>query len=594
MATYDEWNRALVDFFASRATQGSAVYLAVDEEALVAAGRGLTLTSAAANNKSGEAASDDLPGGDGRPSTGDSLVEDFCQAIRRRAVQEPGTVVLKGLQTRDRAGYPQGVAFLCAMVLAATRMGDDGDISETNYFRRLHEVLGLRQLPSRGPRPAGLEAGAFAEEPLWKAWNRWLQEKGFLVSARSGEGPRKYIAYPLSQALIRRADKDRLRRLFRDKQWSAEWDADTLLAHVRREAGSLTQHLQDVLATDEVRLAAVSEALYEEYESWREAPHLIGAAAGYRGRSILMSGLYRQENPVTGQVRYYLYPRQLRGQDVEGRSVTLGNHVHQLVTERPGWLMPIGPIGPAELDAGLRLPIDPAVETTMLVLPTRDFWVLVPDRENPDSDVYATWGSPPLARPFVILCHRGLLGDLTRLREERLIEWRNDPQDVATSDWVEVRDCVVVSDAWQGVFTENLALYEALQPSQSMAIGVSGGLRVPGAAAWLEGYGPQVTVHRFVGGGDARVEVDVRIVRVTDERVVLDSPRFANEPFSIDWPGQGMYRVEASIGGQEATWPVRIAAWESLRATPPSDPEGPLVGEFQVCGALVRPREVSV
>jgi hypothetical protein len=588
MATYEEWNRALGEYFVSGVAHGSAVYLAVDEEALASVGRAFTPTE-------GEAASVGLyrqpsfftpASSDAQHTNGDRLVEDFCQAVRNRIVQPGGRLHLGTIRGRDSNGIPSGVAFLCAMVLAATHMGDDGDVSEINYFRRLHEVLGLQQQPNR-TRPPGLENGAQGEEPLWVEWNRWLQEQGFLVSARSGgEGPRKYIAYPLSQALLRRADKDRLRRLFRDRQWSAEWDADTLLARVRREAGNLTQHLQEVLVDRGQRLQAVTEAIYEEYESWREAPQLVGAAAGYRGQAVLMSGLYREENPVTGQVCYYLYPRQRRSQQVGGRMVTLDEKPHRLALERPGWLMPIGPIGESAIDRGLRLEIEPAGETRTLVLPRRDFWVLVPDRENPDSGVRATWGAPSLGTPFLILCRIGLLNDLHRLREERLIEWNGDPQDGPLPSWVEVRDCMVVSEAWQGVFTENRELYEALQPDHQVAIGTSGGLRVPGMGGWLEGYGPQVTVHSFF-----KEEAEVRVTRVADECVIMEESRPTNVPFPIQWSREGMYRIVATSGGQDATWPVRIIAWETLTAASPTSYEGPTVGDLQISGAAVQSKE---
>jgi len=542
---------------------GSAVYVAVDEESLAAVRSRVT------------------------PAI-EAPVDDFCWAVRERLGLQSGRLYLDSVRGRDRDGYPSGVAFLCAMVLAAARMGDDGEISEINYFTRLHEVLGLQRQPSR-TRPPGLETGAQGEEPLWAEWNRWVQEQGFLISARSGgDGPRKYIAYPLSQALLRRADRDRLRRLFRDKQWTHEWDADTLLSRVRHDAGTLTQHLQEVLRDGGQRLQAVTEAIYEEYETWREAPGLNGpgGASASRGQAILMSGLYREENPVTGHVRYYLYPRQRRGQDADGRAVSLDGRDYRLIEERPGRLMPVGPIPGSAIDQGLRLGIEPEGETRTLVLPSRNFWVLVPDRENVDSGVYATWEPPSLGSHFLVLCRASLVNDLQRLREERLIAWHGDPHVGPAPGWVEVRDCMVVSEAWQGVFTEDRELYEALHPDQRVAIGISGGLRVPGVAAWLEGYGPQITVYSFSR------DAEVRVTRVADERIIAEGSRQTNEAFSIDWSREGMYRVEATSGGQDATWPVRIVAWSALAALAPPSPEGPVIGDVQISGAAVLPREV--
>ncbi|MHC5828033.1 MAG: hypothetical protein ACYT04_72120, partial [Nostoc sp.] len=145
-----------------------------------------------------------------------------------------GRVNLAKLQGRNLDGLPQGVAFLGAMVLAANEMVDEEEISEENYFKRLKAVLGLPT--SENGRPPGMKFGKQGEEPLWEDWNLWLMINGFMPSAHRGCGGRIYINYSISQSLVRRTDKNRLVQLFNEKQWTAQWDAMTLFAGVRREA----------------------------------------------------------------------------------------------------------------------------------------------------------------------------------------------------------------------------------------------------------------------------------------------------------------------------------------------------------------------
>ncbi|MEH2003061.1 MAG: hypothetical protein V7L00_30760 [Nostoc sp.] len=63
-------------------------------------------------------------------------------------------------------------------------MAQEEKISETNYFKRLREILAL----PGSSRPPGMKLGYEAEEPLWQEWNRWLMEHRFLPSAQRGRG----------------------------------------------------------------------------------------------------------------------------------------------------------------------------------------------------------------------------------------------------------------------------------------------------------------------------------------------------------------------------------------------------------------------
>jgi hypothetical protein len=223
MASYREWNQALVSYFTSGVPRGTKLYVSVDDDVLERIGLEFGKDTGVNNGR-----------------------DDFLIAVRKKVIIDQ-QVNLSNLRGCDSDGLPKSIAFLSATVLAAYQMAEEEKISELNYFRRLQKILGL----SGACRPPGMEFGYGAEEPLWKEWNLWLRQQGFLPSAVRGRGgPTTYINYPISQSLLRHADKNRLLDLFNEKQWTAQWDAQTLFIHVRRETSRLCQHLKELLTSN--------------------------------------------------------------------------------------------------------------------------------------------------------------------------------------------------------------------------------------------------------------------------------------------------------------------------------------------------------
>lgn len=557
MVSYIEWNQAIVSYFISGVPRGTKIYLSVDDDVLERIGR--------------ELVSDPTKG---------SWSADFRAAVREKVILE-GQANLGNLQGRDSDGLPQGVAFLGATVLAAYQMADEEKISELNHFRRLREVLGL----SGSGRPPGMEFGYAAEEPLWKSWNRWLMEQGFQPSAQRGPGgPTTYVYYPISQSLLRRTDKDRLRLLFNEKQWTAQSDAQTLFVHVRREAERLSTHLKKLLI-DRQRYEAVAEAIHEVYEQWQneDEPGAIGIRIRTWSRH-LFAGLYRTEDPFFGQFSYYLYPKHLRGRQLESVQVQHRDNVYQLRNERPGWYFPLEcPVDVSELDRGAKYQIAFPVDLDSLILPSRDFWILIPDPDNPDSGACASWGTPPIGVPFILLCKQELLSDIQRLRDERLLEWSGGSQPVCDhSNWVEIQQCMVVSQAWDGVFIKNQNLKDALQPSVRLSISFSGGLRLPQQGAWLEGHAPQVTVFGFCP------TAELQVTRLSDNHKILDKLQITNTPISINFPSPGDYLVEATCAGEPSERFIKIVDWSWLSIEEPKRREVVPIGSgHSICGSVI-------
>jgi hypothetical protein len=560
MASYADWNHALVSFFVSGVPRGAPVFLSVDDDVLRRVGGSVHVAF-----------------DDGFPAAAD-MVDDFQRAVRARVLGSGGVVNLGDIRGRDANGEPRGVAFLCACVLAATQMADEEAFSEINYFGRLRDALGVSR--EKG-RPDGMPPGD--EEPSWREWNQWLQERGFLPSARRGDSlPTRFINYPISQALLRRADRDRLRRLFAEKAWRADrWDPETLASQVRRERGALSSHLRQLFAEGGQRLQALAEAVYEAYEDWRENPSRAYHSSGSGSDTTnLRAGLYRVEDPILSDVAYHLYPRTPLRRQAGETTLFQGDTPHLLTLDRPGWYRPLDPVRPDEISNGARFRVEQPSDFQSLILPQRSFWVLVVDPETPESGVFASWGLPALGVPFLLLCRRELLRDLEHLTAEGVFKWDGEPVEVFDG-WVELYDCMAVSEAWSGVFIESDELWDALRPTASFTVAASGGLRVPDPTGWVAEYGPRMTVYGFDH------DIDVIVTRASDDRVVFESTQRTGVPFDVPWPGPGDYLVEASMSGQRGQRLVKIVSWDQLRLSPAQERETLTIGGVQVCGGAV-------
>jgi hypothetical protein len=552
--SYDAWNHAIATYITAGVQRGSTVYLSIDNEVIEQIQRRLQTHE-------------------------DQPPEAFLEAVKQRVVLGR-RIELKGIRGRNWHGEPNGIAFLAAMVLAASRMAEDEEeeIASSNYFTRFCEVL---DIDHDGGRPLGMRFGAEAEEPLWRDWIVWLGEIGLLSSARPGEGATRYTSYPISQTLLRGTDRDRLRRLFQVSNWSESWDVDTLMYAVRREATYLTKHLRTLLSDQSQRVQAIAEAIYEVYENWGSGDTSSqpgGQARGYN----LFAEVWRSEDPLSGVVEYYLYPRSPRRQQFDTVIVDIDGQQCSLITDRPGRYMPLRVINEQQLNQGARYPITQPDELEALILPRRTFWILSPDPNNPESGVYASWGTVPLGTPFIILCRRELISNLEKLRTERLIEWSGEPRaNILFPEWVEVTDCMVISPTWDGVEIEHRDLHEALRPKERLSIGLSGGLRAP-QGGWLVGLGPQMTIFGFPR------DAELRVIRISNDQVIVEETKPTNQPFEVGWPSPGDYLVEAVAESRTSQCLVKIVDWDDLEAVPVRDLQWLQLDTVHLCGAQIR------
>lgn len=113
----------------------------------------------------------------------------------------------------DNSEAPPFTALLCALSIAAENMRADEVFSSINYYERLFETLRIDDKIEK----ARVRSGFRVTRRYWEALNRWLSEKEGALgrpTATQVISHWTYVSYPISQALVREADRERLRMMF--------------------------------------------------------------------------------------------------------------------------------------------------------------------------------------------------------------------------------------------------------------------------------------------------------------------------------------------------------------------------------------------
>lgn len=176
-----------------------------------------------------------------------------------------------------RRDPPPFTTLLCALSIAAERMGADENFSPNNYSERLFELLGARDSTSQQK----LRQFAKSTRQFWRAMNMWLSENDYQLgrpTARAVIGHWKYASFGLSQALVRDGDRKRFTGLFakydmvpREPIPEAEM---TLLVHDWMSSHGPTGPsiwLKKLWQSNDLRPRVVSAAL-DAFEAWEEIP----------------------------------------------------------------------------------------------------------------------------------------------------------------------------------------------------------------------------------------------------------------------------------------------------------------------------------
>ena len=555
MASYFEWNEAIAKFFAEGVPPGDALYLSVDEDTLVE-------IASSAFSEEGLA----------------NPVIDFELAVEEECVSD-GRVTLPGTTPQQPSGAPACLAFLSAMVLAAYKMAPEDGISEINYFTRLREILGL---PDGSGRPPGMSPPA-PEETLWVSLNLWAVSNELQPSAERGpEGPTKYTNYPLSQSLLREGDKGKLEWEFRRAENDLGRDADRERVggwFFNRVSGFPTSHIRSLAREAAAeRYDAIVDAVYGVYTgiAW---VHPGSEGTRWGGPGWLTAGLYREFNPLSGEIAYHLYPRR-HSKEIRGRlEISHDGSPEMLHRSRDGHFRPLWPVAPA---GGETYQVIGDPRFAELRIPARSFWVLTRDPFDDSSRIFASRGSPRLGETFLLLCRKECEDQLTILKDEGLLNWAGDPVEAPDYDgWAEYRECLVLSSGWDGIIPQMPELFDELRPRNRASISLRGGLSAGRRDTWLEGYLPCLFITSF----DPTWRVAVTNLSLLDIEPAMDDTVTANAAIELPRLAAGDYLIEVMSGGRSADRrQVRVLSWEALEPAEPTTTFGTPVGDYFLNG----------
>jgi hypothetical protein len=119
--------------------------------------------------------------------------------------------------SQNLSNYPE-LPLLLVFTFAAVDMGGDGKHDPNAYYPRLHELLKINE------KFALADSYRSFSSDLWGSLNYWLDvvhNGRFGIGTAYSLGSLKHVGFPLSQALIRSTDRNKLPRLFRRNGFSA-------------------------------------------------------------------------------------------------------------------------------------------------------------------------------------------------------------------------------------------------------------------------------------------------------------------------------------------------------------------------------------
>ena len=196
---YANWNHAIASRYFSRDRVGQPVYLDLDDAALAEIGVELGINEGA--------------------------VEHFIETIRSSLTLTTSNVFQRHIAScRDWLTHqedwlkekglnePPCIALLGFFAFVAEQMASDKEFSSSNYYGRLSQILELS--PNEKDR---VDRQFRRTTPVfWGLLNRWLENQGGARGYPTAFAfdRRRFVGLPISQALVRAADRNKLRRFF--------------------------------------------------------------------------------------------------------------------------------------------------------------------------------------------------------------------------------------------------------------------------------------------------------------------------------------------------------------------------------------------
>lgn len=571
--SYDAWSSALAAHFFGPRYRGRPVYLQVDGDTLKEIGPAIGLAP-------------------------DSSERVFIHAVRT-VVQLVSARPFWRIEQRmsswrrspnRRSQPPPCLAFLGLCVLAASHMqrDDDRGIGPNNYYRRLNELLGRDALHQ--PPDFDIATG------YWSEVRRWLnsENRGELgVCTAAPIGRFTFIGYPISQCLLREADRARLPDFFDHAQIAPRADVEPqdlirpLERWVQMATCGLSARAKRLLlhGSPDVR-EQIAAIVAEEARLWG------GEIRDATGQRVAPFVVWLEPSKGGHEFDIQFFPRRPEGFPA-GTYQSAQSAFELVPLEGAEWYEPL-PLDPQRaLDKGLEL------RQGRFMLRWNVTEVIVAGRDM-ELGGYTSQPQAPINAPLILVSRAHLQTSLEQFLERYAAPgWKRAPGTKGLpSGWQAYLDVVIQSrPTW--IRPE----FACLVPEPRVSIRLEGGFKLD-ASTWLANAEPTVRI-----SADESTPFDVKV----DGRPLLQSgARIAEFDLSTIGLGPGEHTVTAggrtrrfetcrsgdyrSLNPEDGSPPYlgyivsrRGVRFEASYPSPrPVDDKAIVAGELKVIGAVIR------
>lgn len=170
-----------------------------------------------------------------------------------------------------RNSLPPFTAFLCVLSMAAESMRSGKRFSGNNFYDRYGELLGIND-PTAIKNIKSADSMQYTVG-LWDSLNRWLKFTDYQYGIPTAKevGTKKYISWPISQALVRDQDRKNLMLMFEHKQLnSSQLISKSEMSLILDDWLSTSYGTKSLVAIwkEKVLQEKVVEAAVECFENW--------------------------------------------------------------------------------------------------------------------------------------------------------------------------------------------------------------------------------------------------------------------------------------------------------------------------------------
>jgi hypothetical protein len=567
---YDAWNLALAAALYGPEFAGVPAYLDLEDDVL------------------SEAAQSVAPGAsDPQDELVRAVVRTFDFSLPKTRLFDPYVDRLAEWQTRNDSSAPPTVALLAMLSLVAENMHAGDGLAAHNFYARLGLLCGFtgEQLDQFQKSYYRERRGFATSEILWSSLNAWLDrlEGAWGVPTAYAVG-HAHIGPPLSQALVRKADRENFEEMFNTYRLAPRSSlgvndmARIINEWIWKEPCPASSTLRSLWAGEATARDRIAEVACQLLETW-EGTHNAGSPTAPGGGVFAIKATATLRRFPTASVQISLMAPWRSEEMIEVFEVldvddTVLGRI-EMVPVAPGWY---GPASNAvlEMDSFLkgRLVLRHALSQRTLVREPRR---LMPMRLDDLTRSFVETDRVLLGEDTLVICLEDFANQVSEfLSQTARPGWEQRFElPGAPAGWAVFTGVEVLTSATGEEFLGRRADLNLLQPIATSQLTLQGGLSLPGhVKKWSSGRPPEI---RATTDAESGLLATVRCMRPlasptpTDRRFESSLPALTWDLESEKLP-DGDYEITVSREG--ANTPFRR---ETLRLRSADSPSPPLV-----------------